>query len=423
MEKDKNILIISMNPLDNNLNNGKTLVSFFKKYRKKNLAQLYFSEMLPNSNVCDNYFKISDKDMLWYRFNRAPICGSRVMDNNDYIKEKVKQSEVANIKKTDLIRLFREFVWDDSWKSQRLFEWLDDFNPQIIFFVAGDVVYSHKICLYIRRKYNTKLAVFVTDDYILPRNTISLFWWVRRNYVLKYMRRTVKIADLFITISEDMRQTYYNLFQKDSFVAANLSESMKIDGNITPKRNYIEIVYTGGLHLGRDKSLKRLAIALQNINSKYNITTKLKIYSAQKLSEKQKKYLTIDNVSSFEGLVEGDALKKVLNNADFLVHVESFKKKYRDSTRLSLSTKIPEYLSVGKPIIAIGPQEIASMRYLRDVAIYINTPKELEIILSPILLGKEDSLNKYGKLAEQKYNKNHFEQSKVSELMRLLKML
>ena len=63
------------------------------------------------------------------------------------------------------------------------------------------------------------------------------------------------------------------------------------------------------------------------------------------------------------------------------------------------------------------------MRYLRDVAICINTPKELEIILSPILLGKEDSLNKYGKLAEQKYNKNHFEQSKVSELMRLLKML
>ena len=70
MKKYRKILIISMNPLDNKLNNGKTLVSFFKKYPKDCLAQLYFSEMLPDSNICDKYFKISDMDMLYYRLKK-----------------------------------------------------------------------------------------------------------------------------------------------------------------------------------------------------------------------------------------------------------------------------------------------------------------------------------------------------------------
>jgi hypothetical protein len=56
----------------------------------------------------------------------------------------------------------------------------------------------------------------------------------------------------------------------------------------------------------------------------------------------------------------------MLAKADVLVHVESFDYSSRRSTVLSMSTKIPEYLSSGGCIMAIGPKDIASIRYLKE---------------------------------------------------------
>ena len=49
-----------------------------------------------------------------------------------------------------------------------------------------------------------------------------------------------------------------------------------------------------------------------------------------------------------------------------MVHVEAFDKKNRKITRLSLSTKISEYVASGAKVLAIGPAEVGSMRCLAD---------------------------------------------------------
>ena len=53
--------------------------------------------------------------------------------------------------------------------------------------------------------------------------------------------------------------------------------------------------------------------------------------------------------------------------ADSLLHVEAFDEKSKKSTRLSVSTKIFEYLYAGKIILGYGPSDVASMEYLRDI--------------------------------------------------------
>ena len=60
-----------------------------------------------------------------------------------------------------------------------------------------------------------------------------------------------------------------------------------------------------------------------------------------------------------------------------LVHVESFDNKSRQLTKLSISTKIPEYLATGKPIIAIGPREVASLEYLKDCSLWITNKNDI----------------------------------------------
>lgn len=54
---------------------------------------------------------------------------------------------------------------------------------------------------------------------------------------------------------------------------------------------------------------------------------KLLIYSAQKITDRVKKQITIENVSDFMGGVECEQLKHILNRSTILVHVESFDKK------------------------------------------------------------------------------------------------
>jgi glycosyltransferase involved in cell wall biosynthesis len=56
----------------------------------------------------------------------------------------------------------------------------------------------------------------------------------------------------------------------------------------------------------------------------------------------------------------------VLRRANVLVHVESFGSAERQYTRLSVSTKIPQYMSAGRPILAYGPGDVASCQYVQD---------------------------------------------------------
>ena len=79
------------------------------------------------------------------------------------------------------------------------------------------------------------------------------------------------------------------------------------------------------------------------------------------------------NKRNKHGVAECDKeeLIKTLNKADVLVFVESFAEEQIEKTRYSLSTKIPEYLSLKKPIFAVGPENISSMRYISDTAMCV----------------------------------------------------
>jgi len=57
---------------------------------------------------------------------------------------------------------------------------------------------------------------------------------------------------------------------------------------------------------------------------------------------------------------------RLQSEANILVHVESFDKKHRSYTRLSLSTKIPQYFMAGRCVFGMGPEEGASIQYISE---------------------------------------------------------
>lgn len=400
-------LIISNNPLSETNNNGKTIASFFSNTKKYNLSQLYFSNEQPCFNITNNFYKISDSDVLKSLFYKDQKAGQIVKLSNQQRGENNSinlQKVIESTKKFQISRILREIVWRiATWNNNELNQWLETVNPELLFFVAGDSLFAYQIAQYIQQKFSTEMIVYITDDYILKRQTINLFWWFRRNKLIRKMREVINDAELLITISPRMQEVYSRIFNKRSFVAANISESMKNrEENKTPSYRF---VYTGGLHLNRDKILLKIGEAVEEINEDYEENIEFYIYSNKHPSSGFIRRIEKLEYTTFGGSLKPNELKTVLNNADSPIFVESFDKKSIEATRLSLSTKIPEYLSLGKPIIAIGPDNISSMNYLSEVAYCINSSNNIKDGITDFMFKKDKS--NYGKKAIELYNSKH----------------
>jgi glycosyltransferase involved in cell wall biosynthesis len=88
----------------------------------------------------------------------------------------------------------------------------------------------------------------------------------------------------------------------------------------------------------------------------------------------------------FCGGVSGDMLWEKIYESDVLLHIESDDKYLRKLTGLSVSTKIPEYLMSGRPVLGYGPEEVASMRLLNDngVGVVISSENNDELVVCQI---------------------------------------
>ena len=382
-QKQQSILIISNRPISYTDNNGKTILSLIKEIPKKNISQLYFYENLPNV-IGYNYFQLSDKDVLLGLFNKEKR-GRKVFaqeDSEDFII-----TQKIGIKRSNLLLILRELLWKDKWHSNQLDRWLDDVAPDIIFFMAGDCLFAYQICSYIASRYEAKLFTYITDDYILSRTGETMLATIRRKMLLKCMCHCINISQRFYTICERMRDTYRDVFGKDSEIIFNISDSMydeKHRQKVTNK-NVFNVVYCGSLYYGRDEILLILANTIRSYNQKAKKLAELVVYSNVKPNTEFLSNLEKTGVALYGGSLNSDELKVKMNSCDILVFVESFDKIQIEKTRLSFSTKIPEYLSVGKPILAIGPTNIGSMDALNNVALCVHSKDDLSKYVNEIL--------------------------------------
>ena len=373
------VLVIAHNSFSDVLNNGKTLESLFKSFRKEDFAQLFFSENeTPDFNFCNNYYKVTDIDVLKSIFKTNQNCGnhiSEIKENSVLIESKNGIfSTIFNIAKkfADKLTLFRDILWaSNSWKSKKLFDWIEDFSPDLIFYVGGDSGFSHEIAVFLSEKYNLPLSIYFTDDYIIYPTNRNIVDYFQRKRMKKFYNKTVNRSLLSYAIGDLMANEYTKYFNKIFFPIMN---SIDIAQYVPYQQVNKKIVfsYFGGLHLNRWKMLIKIAESLSS--------GQVNVYSISEpenhILEKFKKVGIV-----FKGPVIGDDLQIAISSSDVLLHVESDDNYNRNLTKLSISTKIPEYLMSGRLIVGFGPSDVASMQIL--------STNEIGIVLSSDLLKEE----------------------------------
>lgn len=413
----KNILLVSNNPLSTTRNNGKTLFSIFKNIKEENLHQLYFSSEMPTISKY-SYYQLSDYDILNGLFDnskRGRVITTARLSNNLENRSNAKKS----IKKNSLSRLLREFMWKNKWKSNKLINWLNEFEPDIIFFVAGDSIFAYDIVDYIVKKYNSELFTYITDDYIMPRKFDNPIDKMRRNQIRFKMINCIKKSVNYFTISESMKEEYSKITGMKSYTLRNLTESMKIS-NFETKNKDIEFIYTGSLYYERDYILGEVAKAAERYNlSNHNKGKKINIsvYCNTEPEGNSRQLFEKYDCCKYLGSLDPDELKLKLNKSDVLLFIESFSEKMIEKTKYSFSTKIPEYLSLGKPIFAVGPKEIGSMNFLKNTAICNYDVSDIYINLQKYI-SSDDCLKEFADLAATKYKEEVKTENNIEDILK-----
>lgn len=348
------ILIISHNSFSQTHNNGKTLSAVFSCFSKEELCQLYFTPIgSPDYNRCDHYYLMTNKDAAGSIIKRWNCGDERKEEGN-----KAVTGHMRSIRHTSFKQLMRDTIWFmSSWYHGGLKKWLLKQKPDAVFFVGGDAIFSHRIAVMISKKLDIPLITYFTDDYIVnaPRG-------VYHSLLSSYYLKTVNHSKLLYAIGEEMAKVYSAFFKKQFFPIMNIVEIKNDPKVFLLDGNNLTINYFGGVHLGRDREIARFGRYVRQYLSDYlNKDVDINVYTFGQLSSDFEKEFKELHIHVHSGLTGNDLYEAMLKTNIFL-HVESILPQYKMLTSLSVSTKIPEYMSLNKPIIAYGPADIASFK-------------------------------------------------------------
>jgi hypothetical protein len=412
----KRILVISNESWRNDSNGGNVLSNLFESFTEEfEFAQIYTNPALPKNSICENYFHLSEADVI------AAVLNNRSIGRKLTLREILNQSDTVEIdsSKKILIKLkkinlpifhtIQNVLWKIvKWKTPELEKFILDFNPDVVFAPMYNNVFMHSIDRYVSNLTQKKLISYVSDDHLTWRQfSLSPTFWLNRWILKKNVIKTAKYYSVLYTMTDEQLAEYQEILKVEMKILKKTGNFEKKPNFITNVGNPIILTYGGNLIYNRYKTLHKLALAINDINSN-GVKMQLQIATQTPITNKLKQLLHDDENSILLGKLTAAELKRQYEKSDIVLHVESFDLKQRLLTRLSFSTKIIDLFSTAKCILAICWNKSSPYKYLmkENAALLVDSTDTIKDQLNTILNNKE-LIIKFGKKSWECGKRNH----------------
>lgn len=238
------------------------------------------------------------------------------------------------------------------------------FFPDVIYTLAGDVKVL-RVSRILARRLGKPIVIHNMDDFFnMDLHSSNIF----RRYLNKILRReyikAYKYSNKSLGIGPKMAQEYSEEFGIPFDWVMNCVDTDKIRVDKRLNDNLALIIFSGGLHGGRVHSLVKIASIVEELGD-----IKLDIYTSKKEVDTNNRLFECFKHTELREYVEKDKMFENLSRADVLLHVESFEPQNIRYFRLSMSTKIPEYMASRRPILCVGPSGIATVEFIKEYRI------------------------------------------------------
>lgn len=406
------ILLFSATPWNTDNSFGNTYSNLFEGMSGVEFFNIYSSFGFPKNNVSGKYFQIDEKSLALSIVKPSKINGREVMMDADASTLSTNEShryEEIKKKRWWIFFLLRELIWlFGKWRSDGLDKFVDEAKCDILFVPLYHSIYLNRIILYLKRKTGLRMVTYVSDDvYTNRRISFSPYFWLNHFAAKHMVRKVVNQCEYIYVISDIQKKEYECVFNKECRI---LVKGNHFD-TCPPCKNEIShpihMVFTGNISAGRWKSLAIMAKAIAEVNHAEE-RIRLYIYSATPMTKRMSSALSGNPSVFLMGSVPGHRILQIQQDADVLVHVESFNLKERLQVRHSISTKIVDYFFRARCIFAAGPADVASIDYLiRNDAAVVALNQKMVIEKLGLIVNDPDILAEYAIKAWDCGRRNH----------------
>lgn len=263
---------------------------------------------------------------------------------------------------------------------------IDTFSPDVIY-TLGESISAFNASLKLSKKYDVPIVWHIMDD-----NETCIYNYTKATtcFRKKYINLIKKARERMVyglAIGTKMAKEFSLRYNMPFDFAMNCLD--ELHEQPLPNNDKLKFLFSGGMHGGRAETLSMMADII-NGDEALRKNIDFAIYSSP---NNVKKYASMfkDKCCLYE-YVPKDQMFENLGKADILVHVESFEQSEIDFFRYSMSTKIPECLSVGRPILCYGPKEICTVSYIDEKKVGIVADNQEKLIESINLLVADEKL-------------------------------
>lgn len=336
---------------DNRTGLGITLANLFANWPQDKLAimaRMIDVNKCENSRPCKYYF------------------GQHHTPSETFVRKGFKWRLRELIKKCYYYLGLNEIRHKFSYRKEDI-EKAQSYNPDIIFCCLGtlnSMVDCEQVLSYFPK---SRLVLYIVDDWVNTKENNRLFskFWRKEND--RHFRLLLNKAAGLLSICPYMSDVYKERYGK-TFLPFHNPVDYDYWKDLPLKRKYgvgeKAVLYVGKINADTKQCLIDVATVIDSLNKRTEKKYKyiLDVYTPDYLANQE---LFMANSSSHVmPAVPHDEIPLLMKGYDALLLTLGFSKQSKEYVRLSMPTKVSEYLASGIPTLLYCPEDIALARYL-----------------------------------------------------------
>jgi len=357
---------------------GITLSNLFSGWGKDKIAVVCNSFRLQgggNTKTCKTYYQLGDKDYKYiFPFNIISRKRYSGLVNLDEIKVPEVIPDTTSVQSSLRHKIVMKYLFPfleytgfiDNISAMKLSpefcNWLNDFNPDIIYAQAHNIS-DIKLILLLHAQLKKPLVFHMMDDWPLMVTGSQLLKNKRLKRNDREFKKLLDQSNLLLSISDGMTDAYKLRYGKDFTPFHNpidIEFWKKCQRNSYDLDDSPTILYAGRLGTGIDTSLELIAKSIDLVNNNLGMKMKFVIQTKNNPSWSSN-YSCVEHKS----FIAYDDLPKAFSGADFLILPYDFSPKSIQFIGYSMPTKATEYMISGTPIIIFSPEQTALVNYAK----------------------------------------------------------
>src|SRR5680860_34978 len=401
------VLLINVQSLSLENATGHTLRNLFESWPNDILMQICLDINVNNRRK--EHIKTINIELTWIPFEKAFRKIYKIFTGNEQSQIQVKTGINAAIRDVSISGKLHDAIrglLDISpvFLPSDVLSKIISFNPDVVY-TMGASIRALRLSNKLAERFKIPISLHLMDNWPETKYTSSILLKPIRRLMFHELNKLHSRSGAGIAISPKMAEYYEKRQGVKYYNAMNCVDyiSQKLFRN---EDGCVRFLYAGGLHLNRWKSLAVVAGCLAEMrNEGHSAELVVHIPDVDKHNFGE---LLIKHGVIIKPFVPANEIEKLLAGADVLLLLESFDRNVIQFTLYSMSTKVPEYMSAGRPILSYAPKMLASSEYIikTQSGIVVETENELKQAIKTVIMDKAERIKmaKNGVETAKKYH-------------------